>query len=93
WPMGTQLEWTITTLVIGLSRQVVVQRCRRRFGCTTCGTAGRRWRSPPGSTRRWSRSGSDTPTSASRSTFTATSRQACTTTPLSGSLASSSALV
>ncbi len=27
WPMGTQLEWTITTLVIGLPRQVVVQRC------------------------------------------------------------------
>ena len=29
WPMGTQLEWTITTLVIGLARQVVVQQCRR----------------------------------------------------------------
>jgi hypothetical protein len=29
WPMGTQLEWTVTTLVIGLPRQVVVQRCRR----------------------------------------------------------------
>ena len=29
WPMGTQLEFTITTLVIGLPRQVVVQRCRR----------------------------------------------------------------
>lgn len=27
--MGTQLEWTITTLVIGLPRQAVVQRCRR----------------------------------------------------------------
>lgn len=27
WPMGTQLEWTMTTLVIGLPRQVVVQRC------------------------------------------------------------------
>jgi hypothetical protein len=27
--MGTQLEFTITTLVIGLLRQVVVQRCRR----------------------------------------------------------------
>lgn len=27
--MGTQLEFTITTLVIGLPRQVVVQRCRR----------------------------------------------------------------
>jgi hypothetical protein len=25
WPVGTQLEWTITTLVIGLPRQVVVQ--------------------------------------------------------------------
>jgi hypothetical protein len=29
WPMGTQLEFTVTTLVIGLPRQVVVQRCRR----------------------------------------------------------------
>jgi hypothetical protein len=29
WPVGTQLEWTITTLVIGLPGQVVVQRCRR----------------------------------------------------------------
>jgi hypothetical protein len=29
WPMGTQLEFTITTLVIGLPRQVVVRRCRR----------------------------------------------------------------
>ena len=29
WPMGTQLKWTLTTLVIGLPRQVVVQRCRR----------------------------------------------------------------
>lgn len=29
WPTGTQLEWTITTLVIGLPRQVVVHRCRR----------------------------------------------------------------
>jgi hypothetical protein len=28
WPMGTQLEFTITTLVIALPRQVVVQRCR-----------------------------------------------------------------
>ena len=28
-PMGTQLEFTVTTLVIGLPRQVVVQRCRR----------------------------------------------------------------
>jgi len=28
-PMSTQLEWTITTLVIGLPRQVVVQRYRR----------------------------------------------------------------
>ncbi len=27
WPTGIQLEWTITTLVIGLPRQVVVQRC------------------------------------------------------------------
>jgi hypothetical protein len=27
--MGTQLEFTVTTLVIGLPRQVVVQRCRR----------------------------------------------------------------
>ena len=26
WPMGTQLDWTIMTLVIGLLRQVVVQR-------------------------------------------------------------------
>ena len=29
WPTGTQLEWTVTTLVIGLPRQVVVQRCNR----------------------------------------------------------------
>jgi len=29
WPTGTQLEWTITTLVIGLPRTVVVRRCRR----------------------------------------------------------------
>jgi hypothetical protein len=29
WPMGTQLEFTVTTLVIGLPRQVVVPRCRR----------------------------------------------------------------
>jgi hypothetical protein len=29
WPMGTQVEVTITTLVIGLPRQVVVQRCDR----------------------------------------------------------------
>lgn len=29
WPTGTQLEWTITTLVIGLPRTVVVQRCSR----------------------------------------------------------------
>jgi hypothetical protein len=29
WPMGTQLEFTITTLVIGLPRPVVVQRCMR----------------------------------------------------------------
>ena len=28
-PMGIQLEWTITTLVIGLPRQMVLQRCRR----------------------------------------------------------------
>ena len=28
WPMGTQLEFTVTTLVIGLPRQVLVQRCR-----------------------------------------------------------------
>ena len=28
-PIGTQLEFTITTLVIGFPRQVVVQRCRR----------------------------------------------------------------
>ena len=27
--MGTQLEFTVTTLVIGLPRQLVVQRCRR----------------------------------------------------------------
>jgi hypothetical protein len=27
--MGTQFELTVTTLVIGLPRQVVVQRCRR----------------------------------------------------------------
>ena len=26
WPLGTQLDWTIMTLVIGLLRQVVVQR-------------------------------------------------------------------
>lgn len=29
WPMGTQVEFTVTTLVIGLPRQVVVQRCRQ----------------------------------------------------------------
>ncbi len=29
WPMGAQLEFVITTLVIGLPRRVVVQRCRR----------------------------------------------------------------
>ena len=29
WPMGTQVTWTVTTLVIGLPPQVVVQRCRR----------------------------------------------------------------
>ncbi len=29
WPMGTQLEFVITSLVIGLPRQVVAQRCRR----------------------------------------------------------------
>lgn len=29
WPTDTQLEWTVTTLVIGLPRTVVVQRCRR----------------------------------------------------------------
>jgi transcriptional regulator with XRE-family HTH domain len=29
WPTSTQLEFSITTLVIGLPRQVVVQRCRR----------------------------------------------------------------
>jgi hypothetical protein len=29
WPMGTQLDFTVTTLVIGLPRQVVVQRCKR----------------------------------------------------------------
>ncbi len=29
WPMGTQLEFTVTTLVVGLPRQVVVQRCKR----------------------------------------------------------------
>ncbi len=29
WPTGTQLEWTVTTLVIGLARTVGVQRCSR----------------------------------------------------------------
>jgi hypothetical protein len=29
WPLGTQLDWTIMTLVIALLLQVVVQRCRR----------------------------------------------------------------
>ena len=29
WPMGTQLEFTVTTPVIGLPRQVLVQRCSR----------------------------------------------------------------
>jgi hypothetical protein len=29
WPMGRQLEFTVTTLVIGLPRQLVVQGCRR----------------------------------------------------------------
>jgi hypothetical protein len=29
WPMRTQLALTITTLVVGLPRQVVVQRCGR----------------------------------------------------------------
>ena len=29
WPIGTQLEFTVTTLGIGLPRRVVVQRCRR----------------------------------------------------------------
>lgn len=29
WPMGLQQDLTNTTLVIGLPRQVVVQRCRR----------------------------------------------------------------
>ena len=28
WPMGTQLEFTITTLFIGLPRLIAVQRCR-----------------------------------------------------------------
>lgn len=27
--MGTHLEFSVTTLVIGLPRQVVAQRCRR----------------------------------------------------------------
>jgi len=29
WLRGTRLEFTVTTLVIGLPRQVVGQRCRR----------------------------------------------------------------
>jgi hypothetical protein len=29
WPLDTQLEFNITTLVIGLPRQVVVQRCNQ----------------------------------------------------------------
>jgi hypothetical protein len=29
WPTGKQLEFTVTTLVTGVPRQMVVQRCRR----------------------------------------------------------------
>ena len=32
WPMGTRLEFTVTTLVIGPPRRVVVQRCSRADG-------------------------------------------------------------
>jgi hypothetical protein len=40
WPMGTQLKLTITMLVVGLPRRVVVQRCRRVDVDLCCETTG-----------------------------------------------------
>jgi len=30
WPRSNSLEWTVTTLVLGMPREVVVQRLARR---------------------------------------------------------------
>ena len=48
-----------------------------RSGCTTCGTAGRLWRCSLASIPRLCRNDWATPTSASRSTLTATSSAVC----------------
>jgi hypothetical protein len=48
WLTGTQLEYTVTTLVIGLPPQVVVQRCRRADVDLVLRDDGAIWPSPLG---------------------------------------------